>query len=60
MNKYQEAINEIIETSGEFLTEQEKKSIEILQELVDKATAETEELFGKEFPCCTRYEKKEV
>lgn len=38
MNKYQEAINEIIETSGEFLTEQEKKSIEILQELVDRAT----------------------
>jgi len=38
MNKYQEAINEIIETSGEFLTRQEKKSIEILQKLVDRAT----------------------
>lgn len=37
MNKYQEVINEIIETSGEFLTRQEKKSIEILQELVGKA-----------------------
>jgi len=38
MNKYQEAINEIIETSGEFLTGQEKKSIEILQELVGRVT----------------------
>ncbi len=26
--------------------------------VIDKATAETEELFGKEFPCCVRYEKR--
>ena len=28
--------------------------------VIDEATTETEELFNREFPCCARYERKEV
>ena len=38
MNKYQEALNELINTSGEFFTEKEHEAISMMQELVDKAT----------------------
>lgn len=37
-SKYQEALDELVKTSGEFFTEKEIEAIKTLQELIDKAT----------------------